>query len=92
LAATFGAIRLYPNKNFAAVDSRPQLPSEITEGKFITSIWDQADIDFSTIDYWGTWDSRGKRHKVQEASRFRHWSYAIQKKRDWLKKKRAVMD
>ena len=76
----FGAIRLYPNKNFAAFDSQPQLPCEITESKYITSIWDQADIDFSTIDYWGAWDSDGRVHKLQEASWFSHWKSTFQLK------------
>jgi hypothetical protein len=78
---TFGAIRLYPNTNFVAVDSRPQLPCEITEGKYITSIWDQAGLDFSTIDYWGAWDSRGRVHKLREASLLNHWKSVIQRKR-----------
>src|ERR1700722_4907497 len=40
---SFGAIGLYPNKSIVAIDTQPQLPFEITEGKFITSSWDQAD-------------------------------------------------
>ncbi len=84
---TFGAIRLYPNTNFVAVDSRPQLPHEITEGKFITSIWDQADLDFSTIDYWAAWDSHGRVHNLREASWFKHWKSTFQLKREFHKKK-----
>ena len=32
---TFGSIGLYPHKSLVAVDTQPQLPCEITEGKFI---------------------------------------------------------
>jgi hypothetical protein len=83
---TFGAMRLYPNTHFAAVDSRPPLPCEITEGKYITSIWDQVGIDFSTIDYWAAWDSHGRAHKLQEASWFKHWKSKIQYKWSFRKK------
>lgn len=83
---TFGAIRLHPNTNFVAVDSQPQMPSEITEGKYIESYWDQADLDFSTIDYWAAWDSHGRIYKRQEASRFRHWKSVRQQKREWRKR------
>ena len=85
---TFGAIRLYPNTNFVAIDSRPQLPCEITEGKYITSIWDQADLDFSSIDYWAAWDSHGRVHKLREASLFEHWRSVIQLKRSFRKRKK----
>src|SRR6266852_4435406 len=84
---SFGAIRLYPNTNFAAIDSRPQLPCEITEGKCVTSIWDQAGLDFSTIDYWAAWDSHGRVHKLREASWFKHWKSRIQLKRSFRKKR-----
>jgi hypothetical protein len=86
---TFGAMRLYPNSHFVAIDSRPPLPCEITEGKYITSIWDQDDIDFSTIDYWAAWDSRRKVHKLREASLFKHWKSVVRQKTDWRKKKKA---
>jgi len=84
---TFGAIRLYPNTSFVAVDSQPQLPCEITEGKYIASFWDQADLDFSTIDYWAAWDSHDRMYKVQEASWFKHLRSIIQLKRSFRKKK-----
>lgn len=84
---TFGAIRLYPYTNLAVIDSRPQLPCEITEGKYVTSIWDQTGLDFSKIDYWGAWDSHGRVHKLREASLFKHWKSVIQRKASFRKKK-----
>src|SRR5713101_615251 len=80
---SFGAIRLHPNTNFAGLDSQPQLPCEITEGKYITSYWDQADLDLSTIDYWAAWDSHGRVYKLQQASWFKHWKSAIQLRRSF---------
>jgi hypothetical protein len=85
---TFGANRLYPKKNFVAIDSRPPLPCEITEGKYITSFMDQTDMDFPSIDRWVAWDSHGRIHKLQEASWFKHWKSVFQRK--WaLRKEKA---
>jgi hypothetical protein len=86
---SFGAIGLYPNLNFVVVDSQPQLPCEINEGQFITSNMDQASIDLSTVDYWAAWDSHGRVHKLQEASRFEHWKSTFQLKRSFRKRKQA---
>ena len=64
-----------------AVDTTPQLPCELTVGKFISSYWEQDDIDFSEIDYWAAWDSHGNVHKLREASRLRQWKSVRQQKR-----------
>jgi hypothetical protein len=85
---TFGTIGLYPNLSLVAVDTQPQLPCEITEGKYITSIWPQAELDFSTIDYWAAWDSHGKKYKVQEASLLSHCKSVRQLKQSFRKNKK----
>jgi hypothetical protein len=66
---SFGAIGLYPHLSLAVYDSQPQLPHEITEGQYIQSYWDQADLDFSTIDYWAAWDSHGRVYKLHDMGR-----------------------
>ncbi len=86
---TFGAIGLHPHRNMVAVDTRPVLPCELTEGKYVTSVWGQNNLDFSTIDYWAAWDSRGKMHKVREASRLKHMKSVIQQRLEWRQKKKA---
>lgn len=83
---SFGAIRLYPNPSLVAIDTHPQLPCEITEGRYITSIWPQADLDFSTVDYWAAWDSHGRVHRLKEAPRLRHWKSVFQLKRSFKKR------
>lgn len=88
---SFGAIGLYPNLNSALADSQPQLPCEISEGQFIKSNMDQADIDLSTVDYWVARDSHGRVHKLQEASRFKHWKSTFQLRRSFRKKKAESM-
>jgi hypothetical protein len=84
---SFGEIRLQPNTNFAGMDSNPQLPCELTEGKYVTSYWNQDDLDFSTIDYWTARDSRGKEYRLYEASRWQHWKSVRYMKREWKKQK-----
>ena len=83
----FGTVPLHPHLGLVAVDTTPQLPCELTEGKFVSSYWEQGDIDFSKIDYWAAWDSRGNVHKLREASRFKHWKSVRQQKREWRKNK-----
>lgn len=82
----FGTVPLYPNPGLVAIDTQPPLPCEITEGNYITSMWPQADLDFSNIDYWAAWDSHGRVHRLQEASRLRHWKSVFQLKRSFKKR------
>lgn len=78
---TGGAMSLHPSTtHWVFSESKPRFPCEITEGKYITCIADQGDIDFSTVDYWTAVDSRGTTHTLQEASRIRHWKSAIRRK------------
>lgn len=86
---SFGAIRLQPNTNLAGVDSQPQLPCELTEGKYITSYWNQDDLDFSTIDYWTARDSRGKEYRLYEASHWQHWKSLRRMRQEWKKNRKA---
>ena len=84
---SLGAIRLYPHLNFVAMDSLPQLPSQITEGQYITSMIDQAGLDFMFIDYWAAWDSHGGIHKKRAASLFKHWKSEFQLKRSFRRQR-----
>lgn len=81
----FGTVPLHPHLGLVAIDTTPQLPCELTEGKFVTSNWPQDGIDFSTIDYWAAWDSHGNVHKLREASRWKHWKSVRQQRREWRK-------
>lgn len=85
---SFGAVRLHPNTGLVAIDTQPPLPCEVTEGRYVTSIWPQAELDFSTIDYWAAWDSHGRMHRLQEAPWLKHWKSIRQLKRSF--KKRTV--
>lgn len=85
---SIGATGLYPNKSLVAVDARPQLPCEITEGKFIETFIDQDGLDFATIDFWAAWDSHGRIYKLSEASRWRHWK-SMKAQRKALRKRKS---
>ena len=61
---SLGASGLYPNLSFAITDTNPQLPCEITEGKYIAAHLPQSGIDFPTIDFWEAGDSHGRVHKL----------------------------
>jgi hypothetical protein len=84
---TFGTVPLYPNLGLVAAETRPVLPCELTEGRYVTSLWPQAEIDFSVIDYWAAWDSQGRVHKLQEASRLKHWKSIFQLRRSFRKRR-----
>jgi hypothetical protein len=43
-------------------------------------MWEEEEIDFSMIDYWEAWDSRGTMHKLQVAPRFRHLKSVLQRR------------
>lgn len=74
-----GAVCLYPTNNFITVDNEPPLPCELTEGKYITAILDQADTDASTVDYWEARDSSGRMYRLRQASWFKHWKSSLQR-------------
>jgi hypothetical protein len=82
---TVGATGLYPRLHFVATDNKPTLPYEITEGKYTTTILNQAEIDLPTIDYWLAIDSHGRKYRLREAPLFKHWKSQIQHK--WSSRK-----
>ncbi len=87
---TVGATGLYPRLHFVAMDNKPTLPHEITEGKYTTTILNQAEIDLPTIDYWVAIDSHGRKYRLREASLFKHWKSRIQFTWSGRKKKASV--
>ena len=85
---TFGTVPLHPNRiGLVAAETQPRLPCQIAEGQYIESFWPQADLDFSTIDYWVAWDSNGRAYRLREASRIKHWRSVLQMKRAFKRRK-----
>ena len=76
-----GAKCLYPTNPFMLTDNQPALAREIKEGEYIVSILNQNDADLPSVDYWQVIDSRGKIHKLREASWFAHLKSQLKWKR-----------
>ena len=59
-----GAYRLHPHKPFIVPDTRPACPCELTEGKQMTAIIDQSDLDSSVIESWEAYTATGKTFRL----------------------------
>jgi hypothetical protein len=85
---SIGARLLYPNDHFIVVDTSPVLPCELTEGKYITSLLPQTEIDVAHIYQWTAWDSTGKMHKLNTAPWLTRKYSEWQTRRDFKKAKK----
>jgi hypothetical protein len=54
-----GAYRLHPRNPFVFADTRPSLPVELTEGKYVEAIADLQGMDLSTIEHLEAYDATG---------------------------------
>jgi len=52
-----GAYQLFPRKAFVCGDTVPMMPIELTEGKYVTAMINEADLDFEHIEAFEAWDS-----------------------------------
>lgn len=56
-----GAYRLYPRKAFVCADTVPAIPVELTEGKYVTAMVDERDLDFEHVETFEAWDAAGRK-------------------------------
>jgi hypothetical protein len=68
-----GAYRLHPHKPFIVVDTRPALPCELTEGKQMTALMDQSDLDLAVMESWEVYTATGKTFRVAVIPWYRRW-------------------
>lgn len=68
-----GAYRLFPHKPFVIIDSRPQCPVEITEGKQLTAFMDQSQLDLSVMESWEAYTATGSTFRFAVAPWYRRW-------------------
>jgi hypothetical protein len=68
-----GAYRLFPHKPFVIVECRPQCPVEITEGKQLTAIVDQAQLDLSVMESWEAYTASGQTFRQAIVPWYRRW-------------------
>jgi hypothetical protein len=61
-----GAWRLYPHNPIVVPNTIPDCPCELTEGKRLTAIVNQQDLELSVMESWETYTATGKtfRHSV----------------------------
>jgi hypothetical protein len=79
-----GAFLLYPRKAFVCGDTVPPVPVELTEGKYVTAMVDEADLDFDHIEAFEAWDAVGRTFRCDIAPwHKRTWSRF---RRRWAKR------
>jgi hypothetical protein len=77
-----GAYRLYPRKAFVCGDTTPHLPVELTEGKYVTALIDERDLDFENLEAFEAWDALGRSFKCNIAPLHkRTWSRLMRRLR-----------
>jgi len=59
-----GAYRLCPHDPFIVSDTIPACPCEITEGKQLTAIINQSDLDLSLIESWEAYTSADRTYRL----------------------------
>jgi hypothetical protein len=68
-----GAYRLSPHNPFVMTDTRPACPCELTEGKQLTVIVDQSDLDLSQMESWEAYTSTGRDYRLSIIPWYRRW-------------------
>jgi hypothetical protein len=84
---SMGAECLHPHPNWAFVDSNPQLPCELTEGRQVVTNIDQAGLRFNEIDFWYAYDSLGRYYRLRVAPWYMHLWSKWMRKRMWKREK-----
>jgi hypothetical protein len=80
-----GGAYLYPHPNFMAANSTPQLPHELTEGKHITALLDQTDINDELLSSWDVYDTLGRKHSLTAAP----WYTRLKSRWNWYWERRS---
>jgi len=62
-----GAYRLHPRKAFVCADTQPHVPVELTEGKYVTAMIDERDLDFEHLEAFEAWDAVGRKFRCNIA-------------------------
>jgi hypothetical protein len=70
-----GAYRLHPRNAFVCAHTVPTMPTELLEGKYVTAMVDEADLDFEHIEAFEAYDAVGRTYRCNIAPwRKRTWS------------------
>lgn len=63
-----GAISLYPKNNYVFMDITPNVPVELTEGKYVDALVPQDDFNLAEIRSWEAYTSIGRKVRCNQAS------------------------
>jgi hypothetical protein len=86
---TMGALRLYPHQtHYVFPDIIPQLPCELTEGKYVQTLLPQKGFDFENISSWEAYSTTGKIFRLNQAPWYKRWPSDF-KRRRMLKREAA---
>jgi hypothetical protein len=83
-----GGYRLYPGKGFVIQQCNPPLPRELTEGKHLTALVDETEIDLSELESWEAYDAVGHTYRLPMASIHRRLISRFRRK--WSRRKDAA--
>jgi hypothetical protein len=72
-----GARRLFPKGGFVEFVCNPEVPKELTEGKWLSALADEERVDFTEVEAWEAHDAVGNPpYRMNVASRStRMWSH-----------------
>jgi len=77
------ATQLHPLDSFVMMDTRPPLPCELTEGKYVNAIAELIDIDTSKIERWEVGDAAGNVYQLPVAPWWQRFLSQRRRKRMW---------
>jgi hypothetical protein len=87
---SIGVECLFPNPHGVFPDTNPNLPYELTEGKYLVAQANQEGLDFSIIQCWFVCDALGRTHRLSAAPWHKRWVSNYRLKRKWKQEKKAA--
>jgi hypothetical protein len=83
-----GGYRLFPGKGFVVQQCTPPLPRELTEGKHLTALVDESQLDLSKMESWEASDAVGHKYRLPIAPFYKRLVSRMRRK--WSLRKDAA--
>ncbi|SRR5258708_6977159 len=87
-----GFERLFPNKHGVFTTINPDLPYELTEGKYLVAQVNQAGLDFDVIQCWWATDAVGRTHRLNVAPWRKRWISNFRLRRKWKQDRKKKLE
>jgi hypothetical protein len=84
---SIGAYRLHPHNPFVITDMNPRCPCELTEGKQMVAMINQAGLDLPLMESWEAYTATGKTYRLSVIPWYRVWWNRRKLRKQWRKKK-----